>query len=291
MSVAIAYAPGVYGTYLEWCLTTLTSSSEIVLPFTNVGNSHLFTGNHYHNTNVWEASNDAAEKKFFRLHPKVLKNESVIDNAIKIAHSNQVVLLYPCKDTNILCLNNFFFKVRNNRWEHFFERSVSPDTIYKNWPVDPGTRVEDIRPWIRREFLSFYLMPFWESLIERHALEQFDHPGCLAVSVKDLLFDFVHTLQKIRDGFDLVFVRNVEELLPYHQENLRLQKFLNHDELYKKIIESVCNGADFDWDPIGLCGESYIQWDLRNRGWEIQCDGLDIFPTNSLKLKELLYPV
>lgn len=42
--IPIAYQGGTYGTYLEWCLTSLTSTDQLVSPFTDVGNSHKFRG-------------------------------------------------------------------------------------------------------------------------------------------------------------------------------------------------------------------------------------------------------
>ena len=44
-STLILYNGGAYGTYLEWVLTTLVSSKDIVSPLTNTGSSHLFVGN------------------------------------------------------------------------------------------------------------------------------------------------------------------------------------------------------------------------------------------------------
>jgi hypothetical protein len=45
------------------------------------------------------------------------------------------------------------------------------------------------------------------------------------------------------------------------------------------------------WNPLPLASEAWIQWQLRNLGWEIKCHELDIFPTNSVYLKELLYHI
>lgn len=42
--IPIAYQGGTYGTYLEWCLTSLTSTDQLVSPFTAVGDSHKFCG-------------------------------------------------------------------------------------------------------------------------------------------------------------------------------------------------------------------------------------------------------
>ena len=38
-----------------------------------------------------------------------------------------------------------------------------------------------------------------------------------------------------------------------------------------------------------LIDEAYVQHSLREQGYEIQCDGLDTFPTNSRDLREIIY--
>jgi len=38
-----------------------------------------------------------------------------------------------------------------------------------------------------------------------------------------------------------------------------------------------------------ILDEAYVQHCLRKQGYEIQCDGLDVFPTNSKDLRELIY--
>ena len=38
-----------------------------------------------------------------------------------------------------------------------------------------------------------------------------------------------------------------------------------------------------------MLDEAYVQHCLREQGYEIRCDGLDTFPTNSSDLRELIY--
>ena len=87
------------------------------------------------------------------------------------------------------------------------------------------------------------------------------------------------------------FKRDVVELLPFHQQNLKLQKYIGQDQICNQIIDAVVNNQPFEWEELTLTSESWMQWVLRNRGFEIRCDGLDMFPTNSIQLRELLYTV
>ena len=42
-------------------------------------------------------------------------------------------------------------------------------------------------------------------------------------------------------------------------------------------------------DAQTMLDEAYIQHCLREKGYEIRCDGLDVFPTTSRDLRELIY--
>lgn len=293
MTVAIAFAGGTYGTYLEWCLDALTSNKDLVSPFTSQGNSHKYLGTHLLNMTGWQRFLQTNSKaKFVRLHPKITEQESLDLNLEQLCNQAQhVIHLYPSEDTTILSLNNFFSKIWDDWWQQQFKSSIDVEKIYLNWPVAPGTAVADICPWIKREFLSFYLMPAWRAMLEWHHPTAWSHPKCLVVTVGDLLHDFENTLARIQTTVGLTFQRSVADIVPYHQENLKLQKFLSHDQLCREIVKSVCGGSEMSWEPLGLCSESWIQWELRNQGFEIRCHGLDTLPTNSLQLKELLYSV
>ena len=72
-------------------------------------------------------------------------------------------------------------------------------------------------------------------------------------------------------------------------ENIKLQKYINQDTICNQIIDTILTDKFMAWDPLPLPSESYVQWKLRELGYEIRCHGLDIFPTTSVQLKELLY--
>ena len=79
-------------------------------------------------------------------------------------------------------------------------------------------------------------------------------------------------------------------MIPYHIKMLSLQKWTTQDQLCKKIIDSITSNQLFNWSDqqLPLPSQSWIQWQLRNLGYEIKCHGLDIFPTNTTQLVDLL---
>jgi len=65
----------------------------------------------------------------------------------------------------------------------------------------------------------------------------------------------------------------------------------NHDlQTGNKLIVSKQFEYDLERDDFEKeHGCNIIQWQLRNQGYEIQCHGLDMFPTNSVQLRKLIY--
>lgn len=293
MTVAIAFNGGAYGTYLEWCLTTLTSSDPIVAPFTKRGNSHKFLGNHLINFSGWQdynALNNCFD--FFRFHPKVQQEESISNNLNEVCNSvDSLIYLYPDKNSILLCINNWFSKIHDDWWSAQFSTYVDPDKIYNNWPVSRDTKIENIPRWIRREFLSYYLMPGWFDQVEWYHPDTWQHDRCCVVTVSELLYNFEETLSKLKSHCDLKYAIPITELLPFHRQNLQNQQYLNEDLLCNQIVDAVVGGQEFSWEPRSLASESWIQWQLRNLGYEIRCHELDKLPTNSVQLKELLYTI
>ena len=294
-TVPIIYSAGAYGTYVEWCLTTLCSSQPIQEPFKPNGNSHEFEGNFLSGMPGWRNYvSTGTQHKFVRLHPKTLAEESVTSNLTEMLESVPgIIYLYPDQDSMMLIVNNYLSKPWDDWWSHQFSTSIDVSKIYSNWHLAAATPIAEIPTWIRREFLSFYLMPAWYDQVEWYHLDTWAHPRSHNVLIKDLLYNFELVMSQLQNQFDFDFVRPITDLLPYHEKNLQLQTHKNQDQLCKRIIDSIMNKVDFDWSDqiLPLASEAYVQWQLRNLGYEIRCHELDKFPTDSVHLHELLYTI
>lgn len=295
MTIPIVYNGGAYGTYLEWCLTSLCSSADLVSPFTQIGNSHNFEGNHLRNIHGWrEYLKQQNPKQFVRFHPKVNKDDLISDCLDEILKSvDKIIFFYPDAESVLLNINNWVFKVWDDWWIHMWnnttEYCVDPKKMYEHWPIPTGTPIQSIDLWIRREFLSFYLVPAWQSQVEWYFPDQWQSPKCQYVFTKNLLHDFENTLTDLVEFLQLKIQRPISTLLPYHDQNIKLQKFINQDSICNHIIDSILNDNFISWDPLPLPSESWIQWRLRELGYELRCHQLDTFPTTSVQLRELLY--
>ena len=292
MTTAIAFAGGSYGTYLEWCLTSLVEKRNITSPFMLTGSSHKFIGNRIHDRVNWNIASPKGSTTFASLHPKISNKESLSSNLDQICKKfDNVIHLYPARDQLLLVMNNGFTKVWSDWWGRQFSASIDPNIIYNNWPVLPSTKITDVPNWVRREFLSFYLMPSWFDQVEWYHPDKWNNQKCLVITIKELLYQFESTMERIREVCNLNFVNPISALEPLHAQNLNNQKFLHEDEICTTIVDAVLSNKELSWDQRSLVSEAWIQWELRKHGFEIRCDGLDKFPTNSVQLKELLYPV
>jgi hypothetical protein len=290
-TIPILFNGGAYGTYLEWALTTLSTDIPVESPITNISNSHRFSGNQLINIEGWrEFVKQNQFKKFVRLHPKTKKDQSLTDTIKEILDNVEYVIhLYPDPESVLLNINNCYKKVWTDWWTTQFNSDISPEKIYQNWPIDRNTPITEVPIWIRREFLSFYLVPAWQNEVEWYYPDRCNNNRIRLVLIKDLLYNFENTILKIQSDFNLTFTKPISSILTIHNQMLSAQKAITQDQTCCQIIQSVINEYDFDWEELPLVSQSWVQWRLRNLNFEIQCDGLDIFPTNSVQLKKLLY--
>jgi hypothetical protein len=293
MTIAIVYNAGSYGTYLEWALTTLTTDIPVAAPFNSNGNSHQFCGNHAFNINSskWKAIADKQESfVFVRLHPKTQQHEVLDNNLNQILDvAEKIIYLYPDSNSVLLTVNNFYSKIWAEWWNTRLLDPVFADNLYNNWPVKRDTPVDQIPIWIKREILSFNLMPSWHRQVEWYHPTQWSHPRCQLVLTKELLYNFESTVQKLQKFCNLEFKKNITDLVPIHNIMLSLQLYLSQDQLCHRIVDHALDNQLFEWKDIPLPSQGWVQWQLRNLGYEIRCHGLDKFPTDSVALQNILY--
>ena len=295
MTIAIVYNGGSYGTYLEWVLTTLTTDIPIVDPFNSNGNSHQFCGNHagiIHSSKWKKIASKEKSCLFVRLHPKTQQHEVLDDNLNQIlAVAEKIIYLYPDPGSVLLTVNNFYSKIWADWWSKRLSDPVFADNLYSNWPVERGMPVDQIPVWIKREILSFNLMPSWYDQVEWYHPDRWNHPRCQLVLTNELLYNFESTMQKLQKFCNLEFKKNIADLVPMHDTMLSLQQYRFQGRLCHNIVTCTLTNQPLEWGELPLLSQSWIQWELRNQGYEIRCFGLDTFPTNSVQLRELLYPV
>jgi hypothetical protein len=297
-TLVIAFAPGTYGSYLEWVLTTLATDAEIIPPFELTGS---LQGNSHHGALGLHVGNmqgfdqyisSSANCSTVRMHPKTQRTESLTSNIEYILdHCTQAILLYPSKSTELLCINNYLQKIDKDWWANqFFNEHIDPAKIYDNWPIMHDIPIEQAPVWVRREFLSYYLFTAYRAQVEWGIDKTWHHDRCLTVYVDELLFDFSNTVNCIQQFWNKPWAKSVDQLIPYHKQMIDLQVNIGQDQLCRDIVNSVCaTGPAINWNPLPLVSQAWIQAKLREIGFELRCDGLDEFPSSSEQLRRLMY--
>lgn len=294
-STLILYNAGSYGTYLEWVLNTLMSNGDIVSPLTNTGSSHLSSGILLGGVNSpqWvQILNQNKEIKLARAHPKIHAHESIQSNIdFSLKSFDKIIFCYPDQNSILLNINNTFTKIKI--WGDWMENRLKDaqfaKDLYNNWNIPLGTPSKQIPVWIKREILSFNLMPSWQSEVEWFFPNDSKQTKCHFVFINELLYNFETVITNIQKFCNFNFKKDISQLILHHNKMLSLQKYLNQDTLCANIVNSIIESRSFTWDNLPLASQSWVQWQLRNLGYEIKCNGLDIFPADSVQLQELIY--
>ena len=288
-TIPIIYAGGTYGTFIEWCLNYFSGEQVIEDPFRLNGNSHGFRGNQLIDINGWRNYiNSNQYFKFCRLHPKTIQTDSVIDNVEEILSNVQkAIVLYHDNSSNLLVINNKFEKIYQEGYLQQNKELYS--NHFKNWNKSDLERMD---LWEIREFLSFYIFKQHEAESENELISEYHNKKIKKINIKKLFDDFENTIK------DLLLWSNLDLVKTnFNQINdvwINKQEHRHKNEIVKRIINSVLEGQHNDWSgqKLSIVDEAFIQMTLRDlHNLDLRCYNLNVFPTNTKDLKDLLFDV
>ena len=70
---------------------------------------------------------------------------------------------------------------------------------------------------------------------------------------------------------------------------MNCQKYHNMQIRCEQFVDDTINQINSVSPCASLFDEAYVQYQLRNRVYEIRCDNLDIFPGTSLELNKYIF--
>jgi hypothetical protein len=292
-TVLVVYPTGGYGSFLHWCLAYFSGELDIESdPFMANGSAHKFVGGLLKDctdgdptmsTDEYLNSDNVAT--FVRTHAIFDNDEQLIAHRSYIQQYQncfkKIVLLTQDPKCHLLILHNSHTKTR------ILSYQALTNKIINKYKIIFGAS-DTIPPWQLREMISYYhdlhycfVNDMYQPVINNCVIN---------VPVRELVDNFELTITTLFDQLNIPMVR-IEHLLAVKEKWLSLQKFTDIDRTCQRIVDCIIAGQDFDWPALSIFDEAWIQWQLRNNKFEIRCDGLDMFPTNSIQLRELLYPV
>ena len=152
---------------------------------------------------------------------------------------------------------------------------VAWDSSYTHW--------SQMKPWQLREWMSLFYPAWIEEWIESQHQVGSDF---LKITNTDVLFNTVGTVQKVFEHCNLT---PTHELSSFVQQWQKAQQYIVDEfNLLDRIVSTAIDNVQCSWEPINIVAEAIVQQRLRALGYEIRCDGLDTFPTDSTTLHNLL---
>lgn len=316
-NICIIYSPGSYGTLIEWCLNYFSNKEfSDNLPFCELGSSHYFDGNHlggFPELKQFIINSDTDDKnKIVRFHIINYVSDDLIGYTNYVSeHFRKIIWLHPTYKSILWNLHNRFSKiVWNKTYSHKKNYKEDSPKLFKRWLISclsdgsgednllenikrfTKNSIIDLENWQLREFLSLYIYKEHLSQTGLDIVDELKHkyPFIKFVPIDSLRDNFQNTIYDIFNYCDLGLI-NEEKLDMVYQHWIQTQFYKNSDVIVDEIVESIVNNTALDWKDknLTILDEAFIQMKLRNIGYEIKCFNLNQFPTDSNKLKLLLY--
>lgn len=296
--INIAYAPGSYGNYIKWILYSLLVDEPLVSPFKESTShnmnyiSDMSVNRKLFSRNMCDTVELLAKDKHLvtNTHPRLYIEDDTFNNAVEKIASLVDYVLVPYCDYNCLLLgiHNLFFKVfRNDKF--YYWRSIDREELKKGWGVDYEQPLESVDRWILREHMSFNMVDHYNHYAKFDLREMYNISNCKLISINELFYKFLPTIESIRKFLKVEWIRNPQDLLDFHRTNINKQKYKNQDVILRQILNSVFDNTNFEWqsEDITLFTEAYIQRALQHQGIMLKCNGLNNFPTSTKALVEV----
>lgn len=152
------------------------------------------------------------------------------------------------------------------------------NTSYTHW--------RQMQLWELREWVSIFYV---ESIQEWIDAKQYVKYDWLTVSTRDILDRTEETFLKIINysgKFDSTASEEFTNFISYWRE--KQQYLLDEYRIINNIVDSTISNIPYTWKTLNLIAEAIIQRKLRSHGYDIKCFDLNVFPTNSQDLFNLL---
>jgi hypothetical protein len=280
--IFIVFPGGAFGSMVEYSirqfsneLTKINLDIDFKNPIADNGSLHTFTKvNHpmYHHQLDALDHNEETASLVYPNHSPSSPIQSLELIKKHITDTDKVVLIWLPNLNSIE--RNFLFA----------DHKAVPfkEMIYKHINHISDKKVNDMQIW--------ELRTAWYTLIKEWAREFSiveKTNNYISITSDELLFDtrnlIKNTISQLgltlnETGFDEFF----NEWIPKQEIIINRQKTL------VDIVSNTIAKVDFSWEPIGIVMEALIQHRLEICGFKLNYENLNEFPTNSLKLAEII---
>ena len=272
--IKILFPPGCYGTYFGRSLynySNLRTLSYQSFEFDANGSSHAY-----------RQDNEAQQ------HIRV----GHIEN-ISIEESDQIVVILPHQEHRLDYYNNQFVKEEKQQLIKYIQTQLSITDInlklQDHWNYSSGFN-QQVPRWMLREFFSYWIQNCLNSGYNQEKYSSIS--SIITTNTQEIFTNFLPILHKIANALNLEITVNSAEIQNIHHNFLQNQRYHNSQLRCNAWIHNVIETDLTEASPCQtIFDESYVQHVARTLGFEIRCDGLDVFPTTSNELRKVIYEI
>ena len=155
----------------------------------------------------------------------------------------------------------------------------------QNWNAD-YTHWGQMQSWELREWFSLFYVDWcreWQDS-QNQVSSKF-----IKIKNTEILDDPYAAFSKIIEHCGLTKQAGLEEFSATWKQ--AQQYVVDEYNLLDQIVSNSTTQQKFVWEPVNIIAEAIVQQRLRALGYEIRCDGLNTFPTDSETLYNLLEKV
>lgn len=291
MSYVITYPGGAYGNFVGFTLRWLMGEYPVDFrPFTSKGNSHKWD-NKFYDMKIYDFDRlkpMLGEDTFNILHPKVKEEDDLVSRLKLLTnYYDKVVYICPSFMDIVWLLNNIESTDKVYKGGHFnFFRN---DFYQKKLDLWPSAGNE---PWEVREFLSIYL---YDTLLSRTELpkildyKDYDTDKIKFIYLNELKEKFTITFKDLSKWLNLELVRSDNEISELEKDWKIREPFLDKDRLIMDLVNATIDNKNLPMENLTLVDEAMIQYQLRNKGFELKCYNLNKWPETTTELRDLIY--
>jgi len=290
--INIFFVPGMFGTTLEYLLRQFT---EEILPGEEVEVRS-------------DGSMHSVKKEW---HPHELDHLTYLPDEVKIATP-----IYPFRNAKLKSIldnwpgnlnesKNIFIRAKNVQDAElnliFHSRKVAiglnkgpASVLGEGSGVDVSkwnpnyTHWSEMSTWELREWISLQYLSRIKEWI--HIEKDTAHINKLIINNVDLLSNLEDEFLRITKYCNLTPSNDNKRKLFIKEWTDKQQYIFDEFNLIGQIVEKTLHNEDFEWHRyrLNVLTQAIIQQRLRTHGYELKCHGLDLFPTSSEELYNLL---
>jgi len=287
--INLFYVPGMFGSTLEYVLSNYTQEHiPIIAEICRDGSLHSYY-KQAHINDTTSLINFVNNKKLYKI--------STPFYPLKELHLPEILSKFDLTDAdhNILMYADSLADAELNLLFQYYKVVVG-DVAPKGLELFSSNNSHNIKNW-NSNYTSWNQMQIWEwrewfSLFYVGWVQEWQQSAnqvpeyFLKIKNTDLLFKTEQTLIQIIDFCNLTIKSGLSKFVKEWQH--KQQYIVDEYQLLDQIIDSTITQQSLTWQPTNIVSEAIVQQRLRAVGYEIRCDGLDTFPTDSTTLYNLL---